>query len=145
MVNVDIGVVLMKRWLLFTLLLLSPLTRAGDYVIVANASTDFAMADVDAIRDVYLKKRGFSGDVRLVPINLLGDHEVRKYFEDNVLRMSHDELNRYWIKSHFKGVKPPPTQASLESVRRFVERVNGAIGYLPKSMVDDKLKVLYEF
>jgi len=99
----------------------------------------------EKIKDVFLKKRNFEENIKLLPVNLLGDAEVRKQFELKVLQMQREDINRYWITNHFRGVSPPVTQASMGSVQKFVEKVDGAIGYLPKNMVDQELKIIYEF
>ena len=104
-----------------------------------------ATTNAGKIREIFLKKRNFDNQTRVIPINLIGEERVRTEFETQVLQMNRDEINRYWITSHFQGVSPPTTQASLQSVKRFIQSVNGAIGYLPKDMVDANLKIIYEF
>lgn len=118
---------------------------AADFAVVVARDSLITTMEPARIRDVFLKRRNFEGGVKLVPVNPLGEDEIRRLFEEQVLQMDRSDINRYWTTSHFQGIKPPTTQASLESVKRFVERVNGAIGYLPASMVDSTVKVLYEF
>lgn len=118
---------------------------AADFAVVVSRDSHISSMELARIRDVFLKRRNFEGDIKLVPVNPLGEDEMRRLFEEQVLQMNRSDINRYWTTSHFQGIKPPTTQASLESVKRFVERVDGAIGYLPASMVDNKVKVLYEF
>ena len=118
---------------------------AADYAIVVAANSSIQSLDERKARDIFLRKRNFEADVRVVPVNLLGDDSTRREFEVRVLQMDLDEINRYWITSHFNGLSPPTTQASLQSVKAFVQSVEGAIGYLPIEMVDSGLKILYEF
>ena len=135
----------MRASFLLLLCFLAPLASAEQFAVVVAAGSQIEALDEGKIRDIFLKKRGFDHGVRLVPVNLLGDGGVRAAFESSVLRMNRDEINRYWIANHFQGVSPPATQASLASIRIFVVRVNGAIGYLPLDMVDDSVRVLHEF
>ena len=135
----------MKSLLLLISLLLSVSVFGQKYVVVTSVTTDIESLDAHALRDIFLMKRKFSGSVRVFPVNLLGSTEIRSTFEQEILHMGQDELNKYWVEQHFQGVSPPSTQASLQSVKRLVESVDGALGYLPASMLDDKLKVLYEF
>lgn len=130
--------------LLFLFLQLSGVHAAG-YAVVVSRNTPVESMSPERIKDVFLKKRNYEGNIKLLPVNILGDAAVRKEFERNVLQMQREEINRYWITSHFRGISPPVTQASLVSVQKFVEKVNGAIGYLPKDMVDKKLRIVYEF
>lgn len=81
----------------------------------------------------------------MIPLNLVGQEASRIAFETAVLNMDREQLNTYWIKQHFRGVTPPITQPSHESIKAFVQNVEGSIGYVPSSMVDNSLKVLYEF
>jgi hypothetical protein len=134
------------RWLLLFLLLHLPVTAmASDYVVVISRESPLNSLDRRTLKNVFLRKRSFGQDVRLFPVNVLGEDVARMSFEKLILGMDREELNRYWIKGHFQGLSPPPTQASFRSVKAFVERVSGAIGYLPTSMVGEDLKVLYEF
>ena len=139
----------MKRPLLSLTLLVclfhANISVAAGYAVVVSTNTPVTIMEARNIRDVFLRKRNFESEVRMFPVNILGDEMVRRTFEQLILKMNRDQLNRYWVESHFQGVSPPATQASLTSVKRFVERVDGAIGYLPVGMVDERLRVIYEF
>lgn len=93
---------------------------------------------------IYLKQRRYWKSVKLVPINLPPDSKLRKYVEKNLLKMDHFQLESYWLRQHYKGVRPPYRVESIESVIRFVKKVKGAIGYIPLSKLDKDLKVLYK-
>lgn len=135
----------MRALVLFLFLLASGWCQAADYAVVVSSQSSIGTLDEHKVRDIFLKKRNFDGGKRLVPVNLLGEASVRRTFESHILDMDRNAINRYWISNHFQGVSPPATQASLASVKKFVERVDGAIGYLPLDMVDASLKVVYEF
>jgi len=133
--------------LIMLLLMTTAMTAApaADFAVVVASGSSIQNMAPERIRDMFLKRRNFEGDIKLVPVNPLGEDQLRRQFEQAVLQMNRDDVNRYWTTSHFQGVKPPITQASLESVKRFVARVDGAIGYIPRSMVDSSMRVLYEF
>ena len=130
---------------LLFLLWLAGTVSAQDYAVVVAQRSPIAVEDAAKIREFFLKKRSFDHQTKVIPVNLIGDERVRIEFEARVLRMDRAAINRYWITSHFQGVSPPATQASLQSIKRFIQTVNGAIGYLPKEMVDEGLKDIYEF
>ncbi|MDD3770996.1 MAG: hypothetical protein PHV10_10340 [Sulfuricurvum sp.] len=121
------------------------MSNGAEYVVVVSKKSSFGALSVSQIRDVFLQKRRSLGEQKTIPINVLGHDEVRAAFESRVLGMDRNRLNAYWVKQHFQGVTPPLTQPSFESVKAFVENVEGAIGYLPGSMVDAKVKAVYEF
>lgn len=135
----------MRIAVLLILLTLMPLAYTADYAVVVANNSSITALEADNIRDIFLRKRNFESGVRLVPVNLLGDEETRRDFEQKILRMDREEISQYWVNNHFQGISPPATQASLLSIKLFVERVGGAIGYLPIEMIDSQLKVLYEF
>ena len=135
----------MRRLSLLLILWLPVTTLASDYAVVIAMESPLNSMDLKTLKSVFLRKRAFGQEVRLYPVNVLGEDAARMSFEKLVLQMDREELNRYWIKGHFQGLSPPPTQASFRSVKAFVEKVSGAIGYLPASMVDDQLKVLHTF
>lgn len=134
------------RILIASLSLLVSLTaNAAEYAVVMSSSSAVNTMDASKIRDIFLKKRSFEGASRVIPVNPSGSDPVRIEFEMQILNMRRDEINRYWVNNHFQGVSPPTTQASLQSIKRFIESVEGAIGYLPIEMVDSNLKIIHEF
>ncbi len=117
----------------------------GEYSVIASNKVSFSALSAQQIRDIFLHKRRTVGDQKIIPVNLVGQHPLRSTFESEVLEMDRNRLNAYWIKQHFKGVTPPLTQPSFESIKAFVQNVEGAIGYVPSVMVDSSVKVVYEF
>ena len=118
---------------------------AAQYSIVISKKTPLSAISTEQIRDIYLQKRHTIGDQKIIPLNLVGQEPSRIAFENAVIGMGRDRLNTYWVKQHFQGNSPPITQPSNESIKTFVQNVEGAIGYIPSSMVDGSLKVIYEF
>jgi len=137
------GVVLMKS--LFVIIGFASFLFGSEYSVVVSKKTGVSEISQQQLRDLFLQKRRFVGDQPIVPVNILGHDDVRSTFESKLLQMDRNQLNSYWVKQHFKGISPPLTQPSFESVKSFIENVDGAIGYLPSAMVDSKMRVLYEF
>lgn len=117
----------------------------AQYSIIISKKVPIPAITVEQIRDVYLQKRHSVGDQKIIPLNLVGQEPSRIAFESIVIGMGRDRLNAYWVKQHFQGNTPPVTQPSHESIKAFVQNVEGAIGYIPSSMVDNSIKVIYEF
>ncbi|MFA6395596.1 MAG: hypothetical protein WCW84_06475 [Sulfurimonas sp.] len=117
----------------------------SEFSVIVSKKLPFSTLSTQYIRDLYLLKRHSVGNIRIIPINLVGQDESRSIFESTVLQMDRNRLNDYWVKQHFQGVTPPLTQPSFESIKAFVQNVEGAMGYLPSSMVDANVKVIYEF
>jgi len=96
------------------------------------------------VRMIYLKKKRFWGELKLVALNLPPQNILRKTFENNILNMNSEQLDNYWIKEHYKGYRPPYRVETVESMILFIKKVEGAIGYIPIDRVDKDLKVIYE-
>jgi len=60
-----------------------------------------------------------------------------------VLRQDAQRLAEYWNRQYFYGVFPPATLASAEAMRRYVAADPNAIGYVPSSLVDDSVRILF--
>lgn len=117
---------------------------AEPFVLITNPQTSIHTLTLSEIRMIYLKKRRFWDDTKLVPLNLPPHDRLRRTFEDRILKMNTSQLDSYWIRAHYKGKRPPYRVESLKSMLLFVQKVKGAIGYIPKSKVDSGMKVIYE-
>jgi len=133
----------MKKLLIISLLF--GVLSAAEYSIIVSKKISVTEISSQQIRDLYLMKRHSVGNQKLIPLNLLGQDASRIAFENEILKMNRDRLNTYWVKQHFQGITPPITQPSHESIKAFVQNVEGAIGYIPSSHVDSSVKVIYEF
>lgn len=117
----------------------------ADYSVIVSKKLLFSTLGTQEIRDVFLQKRHTIGDQKIIPINLIGQDDGRSVFESVVLGMDRNRLNAYWVKQHYAGISPPVTQPSFESIKTFVQNVEGSMGYIPSKMVDNNVKVIYEF
>lgn len=133
----------MKKIILICLLF--GVLSGSEFSIVIAKKFPISEVTAQQIRDVFLMKRHTIGNQKIIPVNLLGQDISRITFENEILKMDRDRLNTYWVKQHFQGITPPITQPSHESIKAFIQNVEGAIGYLPSSMVDSNLKAIYEF
>lgn len=129
--------------ILITVLLLSVISFADEYVVISNKN----MKDLsdNEIKAIFLKKLTFANDTKLVPINLEARDPLRLNFEKKVLHMSFQRLKSYWTKQHYLGHRPPVSMKSQESIKAFVKKVEGSIGYINANRVDDSVKVMYRW
>jgi hypothetical protein len=124
---------------------LSAVLMGSQYALIISKKSDVHALSTQQVKEIFMQKRHSIGNQRVIPLNLVGQHESRSLFESTVLGMDRDRLNNYWVKQHFEGVSPPLTQGSFESIKVFVQSVDGAMGYVPSSMVDNSVKAVYEF
>lgn len=126
------------------LIIITITLSAEKFVLVAHAKSPIDKLTQAQVRMIYLKKRRFWGEMKLVALNLPPQNFLRKTFENEMLNMNSSQLDSYWIKQHYKGYRPPYRVETVESMILFIKKVEGAIGYIPISKVDKDLKVIYE-
>lgn len=124
-------------------IIISIVLNAEKFVLVTNPKSPISKLTQTEIRMIYLKKRRFWGEMKLVTLNLPPHNHLRKRFEHEILNMNASQLDTYWIKQHYRGYRPPYRVESVESMILFIKKVEGAIGYIPISNVDTGLKIIY--
>lgn len=75
----------------------------------------------------------------LVPVNLAGQHPLRRAFSRAVFGGTPEDMEAYWNERYFHGVSPPTVVASVEAMLRFVAVTPGAVGYVPACTVDARV------
>ena len=100
-----------------------------DLVIVANKSVNLTQADLDTVRDIFLKKRGtWPNGQEAVPVNASEGSDLRAAFLRKVLAMSPGEEQSYWQKEQLTGGKMKP--ADFPTPLKAVFKVKGSVGYV---------------
>lgn len=131
----------MKKLVLIFLIL--SFSWSAEYAVIAQKS--MSALTIKQIRAIYLKKITILNNKLLVPINLSASSLIRKSFERTILKMGHNRLKAYWTKQHYLGHRPPLKMESQKSVKAFIKKIEGAIGYIETNMVDDDIKILYKW
>lgn len=74
----------------------------------------------------------------IVPLNAPPGSDLRVQFDSVVLRLSPDEVGRFWIDRRVRGLGMPPRHVGEPAtIVRVVEKLNGAIAYAPEELVRD--------
>ena len=115
-----------------------------NFVLIGNQNFPVKHLLKEQVKQIYLKRIHFIKDVSIIPINYIARDPLRKNFEKNILHISSKKLNRYWIKKHYLGIRPPLIQSSIESAIIFVKKVDGAVVYIPQSKLPSDVHVLYK-
>jgi phosphate transport system substrate-binding protein len=134
---------------LFALLLaLAPRpVRAGNdvalAVIVAPTSklTNISLAD---LRRVFQSERLTDPDgTRLIALNHPPKTVDRMGFDQVVMGMDAEAVGRFWIDRKIRGGSGPPrTVESLATLRRVVEKLPGAIGYIRPAQLSNEVRAI---
>lgn len=119
-----------------------PASAAEPIAVVMGSSSGHRVLSGDRLRRIFLALPTDTDDGRrFVPVNLSQTSNVRERFDRGVLKMSPEEVARYWIDQRLRGNKPPKSASSVELLRRVLQELPGAISYLPISAVGS-LRVL---
>ena len=80
---------------------------------------------------------------RCIPIDQMGGSAIRTEFGRIVLEESPDEWKRYWIQQTMTGnARPPIALENSETIKKYVQKLPGAVAYIYESEVDDTIRVL---
>ena len=129
----------------FFLLLFIPLLYGGNMLVITNVSNTMQQLTKEELRKIYLKKRRFWKETKLNPLNFPPNNQHRQHFEKDILNMSAEKLDTYWMKQHYQGHRPPYRVESVKSMILFVKKVKGAIGYIPENQLEKGVKIIYRF
>jgi hypothetical protein len=73
----------------------------------------------------------------------VGDLELRTRFYGIIANVSLVQVRSYWARLFFSGQAQPPRQAqSVEEVIQAVLANKGAIGFVPRSRVDSRVRTV---
>ena len=122
-------------------LLCAQTLAAEEIVMVVHPDRIVSLRTSDIVQ-IFLKQRRFwrNGDA-IVPVNRDAGSQAREDFTRAVFGVDARSQVNYWNREYFRGVLPPITLASDESVLRFVASDPRAVGYVPASLVDDTVRV----
>jgi hypothetical protein len=69
--------------------------------------------------------------------------EVRRAFDGAVLRMSPEEVARFWLDQRIRGGARPPRQVPDPGLAvRLAAKLPGSIAYVPENLVNGSVKVV---
>lgn len=122
----------------------STASAAEAIAIVAHKDLAISNLSMGELRAIFLGKLRQNGTgKRLVPLNLKSAHPFRVSFDTKVLEMSSSDVARYWVDQRIRGdIREPKALSSPKLVATIVNKLAGAIGYLPASMVPPGLSVV---
>ncbi len=143
--HTNLASIIMKKWLLFLLLLLSGATAASAQVaVVAHKSVPADDIDARRLLDIYsLEETKWKDGTRIVLFDLKGKHDLKDQFYGFLGRRPAD-MKRVWMRLILSGEGRSPTQLkSAEDVLEQIAETPGAIGYAPLAAInEDDVKVI---
>lgn len=113
--------------------------RVAVIVTPGSAATSLGASE---LAQIYRRSKLTEGGQKLQPVNLPAAHPLRRWFSQQLLQRTPEELEDHWRQLYFNGVFPPFVLASEEAVLRFVAATPGAVGYVPMCLVDRRVAVV---
>lgn len=128
------------------LCLLWSFSARADLVLVVSADSGIANLSRDEVVNIFLGRyRKLPNGATAIPLDIDGDSMERRMFYQTLLGKPLAEINAYWSRLVFSGRTTPPED--LPSQREVLARVIRdpvAIGYVDRTNLNDKVKVVYE-
>jgi hypothetical protein len=125
---------------------LAPSALAGAGIVVVVHPTNTEVPSLAELGTIFTTRRQtWRNGERIVPFNFPPRDATRIAFDNAALGMDPDAVARYWIDRRIRGGNPPPRQVnSGPLIVRLVARMQGGIGYVPRSQVDGTVRVVAE-
>jgi hypothetical protein len=130
------------------LALLTPraVRASNDVVLAVIVSPESKLSNISVadLRRVFQSERLTDPDgSKLIPLNHPPKTVDRVGFDQVVLGMDPEAVGRFWIDRKIRGGSGPPrTVESLATLRRVVEKLPGALGYLRPAQLSSEVRVL---
>jgi len=129
----------------FLILLLGNTLFSQSLYIIANKNFPKEQLTKKEIQTIYLDQKRHIDGKKLIPLNFGHDDPLRNSFEKTILQKSRKYLERYWIKAHYKGHRPPKVLKSKVALLSFIKELNTAIGYVDGNISDlNDIKILHQ-
>lgn len=110
-------------------------------VIVARSSKLTNISSVE-LRHTFQSEKDGAAE-RLIALNHPPKTPDRVGFDRVVLGMDPETVGRFWIARKIQGgAAPPRTVASLATLRRVVEKLPGAIGYIRPGQLSSQVRAI---
>jgi hypothetical protein len=105
--------------------------------IVVGVRSPLGRVGRDELRELYLRRRRlWPNGERAMPVNLPADSPIRGAFSKQILGREPVDLESYWRRLYFEGIRPPLVLKTPRAVCAYVAAEDSAIGYVPADDVD---------
>lgn len=114
-------------------------------VIVVNKNNPVTQMSRSEIIDLFLGKYvAFPNGTKAEPVELQGRQLIKQEFYAKLVGMSLARINAYWARLRFTGrTSSAVLEPNPEHVIEFVGLNKQAIGYIPRSMVTNDVRVVF--
>jgi ABC-type phosphate transport system substrate-binding protein len=113
-------------------------------VVIVNPGVPVSVLTASELEAIFTSsKRTWPDGSNIGAFSYAPDNDLRREFDKVVLRMSADEVARFWIDQRVRGGAPPPRQVPDPALAmRLVAKLPGCIAYIPNDLVNSTVKVV---
>jgi len=130
------------------LLALAPLPAlaATDLVVIANPASGVERISRDEVTAIFMgRAKKLPSGITALPIDQVASNPDKARFYNELINKELAEVNSYWARLIFSGQGSPPRQAdNIAEVIEIVSGNNGAIGYVPRSAADKRVRIILD-
>ena len=121
-----------------------PQAGGGEFVVIVHPSNRFDALSRSKLSFLFLRKVSrWPWGAEVEPVDLAPDQPVRLEFTRQVLRMTGQDLDQYWIdQTTTRGVSRPVQMTGAAAAKSLVAMRQGAIAYIPAAQLDGSVKVI---
>ncbi|MBX3180863.1 MAG: hypothetical protein KF886_26240 [Candidatus Hydrogenedentes bacterium] len=121
-----------------------PSEKPRTLAVVTHVENDVVSVSRSELARIFLKQQTVWPDgERCIPIDQRGDSAIRREFSRLVLQQTVYETRRYWMQETMTGnAKPPVSLESTATVKKYLQKLKGAVAYIYLDEVDDSVRVL---
>lgn len=135
------------RPLLFScLMLMSAVTYAEEMVVVAHPRSGIDRLSRAEVINIFMGRfRQLPSGISAQPVDLPQAYPEKARFYRALVNKDLAEINSYWSRLVFSGRTAPPMEAkNHEDLINIISRTPGAVGYIARSKLDARVKLVYE-
>ena len=135
------------RFVALLVVLLPPvMVCAENLVVVINPNSGVERLSRNDVINIFLGSfRQLPSGIAALPVDLPALHPDRAAFYRQLVGKNTAEINTYWARLIFSGRTRPPIQVEqFEEAVALVQSVVGAITYMERDKVNEKLKIVFE-
>jgi len=134
----------MKKIVSFLVLGLVLSVFSDEVVLISHKGNPQNSLKAKELKRIYFgRMKAWSNGTPIVAVDLSLEDPSRKAFSNKVLKKVPKVMKRLYLKRALSGRSQPPKQVSSpEKMLSFVAKTPGAMGYVLKSAVTDKVKII---
>lgn len=126
-------------------LLLLPRCLFAEVLVVTGANSPSITVSRNLVSDLFTGKVAFlPGGATAVPVDQPESNPLREEFYSKVSNKSVAQVKACWAKLYFTGRGVPPREgAGSDDVKKMVNSMPGAIGYIERASLDGSVKIIF--